>query len=259
MGLRLHAGAQHITRADLALLPTPEPLGRHHVIRPVIADVEIIADCLDREGFMISDESFGVSYDEKHDPAKFFGVLELRPKSLQGDVITAKEYALDIGIRGSYDQSLGRGMAIGSRVFVCDNLAFSGDITINTKQTTNIGDRIYGMLRDAVSQVAPLAALQDKRFELYHDFEMKPRTGDAALVEMVRLGVLNPSQVGKAIQEWDTPSHEEHAVDGFTVWRLQQAVTEAIKPSNPERPHVMAAWDRTTKMTQFLDKLVQLQ
>nr|MBS0019438.1 hypothetical protein [Gammaproteobacteria bacterium] len=47
-----------------------------------------------------------------------------------------------VGLRGSYDQTLPRGLAVGSRVFVCDNLAFSGEVTIKTKQTTFIGQRL---------------------------------------------------------------------------------------------------------------------
>lgn len=76
---------------------------------------------------------------------------------------------------------------------------------------------------------------------------------------MVRRDILNPSQLGKAIAEWDTPSHAEHAEQGFSIWRLQQAVTEAIKPSNPDRNAIPATWNRTIKLTGFLDEVAGIE
>lgn len=257
MSLCLHAGAQSLNRDALAALLLPAAMGTRHVIRPFIEDVELVAGYLGNVGYAITDEAFGVkSIDGK--PAQFFGAMEIRPKTLEGEYLPAGEYGLTVGLRGSYDQSLPRGLAIGSRVFVCDNLAFSGEITIATRQTTFIGNRIGGLLRDAVSQIPRFAKHQELRFDAYRNFEIKPRVGDAALVEMVRRGILNPSQIGKAIDEWDTPSHAEHAAHGHSVWRLQQAVTEAIKPSNPERNAIPATWDRTIKLTGFLDEIAHL-
>jgi glycerol-3-phosphate responsive antiterminator len=58
-----------------------------------------------------------------------------------------------VGIRGSYDQSMSRMLGVGSRVFVCDNMAFSTEVSIATKQTTNIGSRLPGLMRAAVAQI----------------------------------------------------------------------------------------------------------
>ena len=80
----------------------------------------------------------------------------------------------------------------------------------------------------------------------------------AILIEAVRMGVLNPSDIGKAIKEWDEPSRAEHAADGKTVWTVWNAITEAIKPANTDRPHVLSAWQRTVPLTQYLDRGVGL-
>lgn len=258
MSLMLHAGAHSVTRNQLADLPVPQALGSRHFIRPFADDVNLITDYLGAEGLTIVDEAYGVKNDAKGMPAQFFGAIEVRGRALEGEYIPASGYGLTIGVRGAYDQSLPRGLAIGSRVFVCDNLAFSGEINIATKQTLNIGSRLPGMLRAAVARIPAYAEHQQQRFDLYRNHELKPRIGDAALVEMVRRGVLNPSQVGKAIEEWDSPSHAEHAENGYSVWRLQQAVTEAIKPANRERNAIPATWNRTIAMTQFLDDIVGL-
>lgn len=258
MSLMLHAGAHAINRDQLAALPLPNARGARHAIRPFINDVEIVADCLNEFGFEIGEEAYGVKTAAGL-PTQFFGAIEVRPKALVGEVIPADEFALTIGMRGSYDQSLPRGLAVGSRVFVCDNLAFSGEVNLHTKQTTYIGQRLPAMLRDAVARVPQMAQAQVVRFDAYKNSAIKPRVGDAALIEMVRREIINPSQLGRAIQEWDQPTHPEHAAHGFSVWRLMQSVTEAIKPVNPDRAHIPAAWDRTMKLTSFLDECVGIQ
>jgi len=148
MGLMLHAGAAAIDRNALALLPLPAAHGARHVVRPFINDVELVDTFLGRNGFVISEEAFGTKTDAKGFPSQFFGVMGIKPKAQEGTYIAAGE-SDSVGIRGSYDQSLPRGLAVGSRVFVCDNLAFSGSVEVYAKQTTNVGTRIEGLLYDA--------------------------------------------------------------------------------------------------------------
>ena len=40
------------------------------------------------------------------------------------------EIGLAVGFRNSYDKSMSVGIAVGARVFVCENLMMNGDITI---------------------------------------------------------------------------------------------------------------------------------
>lgn len=250
MSLMLHAGANAIDRSALAALPIPAPLGPRHVVRPFIDDVEVITDLMRANGLRIKEEAFGIT-GTQDDPKRFFGVLEC---VLEGEHLTADEYALAIGIRGSYDQTLPRGVAVGSRVFVCDNLAFSGEINLSTRQTTHIGKRIPEMLARAVGDIPRLAQHQAQRFDGYRNTEIKPRWGDAALIELFRRDVLNTNTLARAVKEWDEPSHPEHIADGRTVWTLHNAVTEAIKPTEG-RANVLPAWEKTRKMTQFLDEV----
>lgn len=255
MGLMLHAGANAIDRTALALLPLPAPRGRRHVVRPFIDDVELVDRFLNNNGLTIVGEAFGTKTDNKGFPSQFFGVLEvdqLDTPSVPG------AFSLNVGIRGSYDQSLPRGLAVGSRVFVCDNLAFSGEIDVYAKQTTNIGRRIESLLADAVARVPVMAEAQTKRFEAYRNYQISKVKGDAILIECVRMGVLNPSDIGKALKEWDEPSHPEHATEGKTIWQIFNAITSSIAPTNRDRAHVLSAWDRTVPLTKFLDAGVGL-
>jgi hypothetical protein len=249
--LMLHCGAASITRNALAALPIPEALGPRHVVRPFTDDIDLVEHQLNDYGLCVYDQAFGVT----HDGNRFFGVLEVAP--LEGEYIS-KDYGLMVGLRGSYDQSMSRGLAVGSRVFVCDNMAFSGEVSILTRQTTHIADRLPKLMRDAVARIPQLAEHQHKRFDAFKMKAMTPRQGDAMIVELCRRDIINPSIVGRVIKEWDTPSHEEHAEDGYTVWRMHNAVTESLKPSNPGRFAIPAIWERTTKMTNFFDEVVGL-
>jgi len=258
MSLILHAGAKAIDRAALAALPLPQARGARHVIRPFIEDVELIDTFLDRNGFTIKAEAFGVKTDSNDLPSQFFGAIEIRSKALTGEYLPAEPFALTVGVRGSYDQTLPRGLAVGSRVFVCDNLAFSGEVSVYAKQTTHIGQRIAGLLEGAVAQVPVLAQAQAKRFDAYRNYELSKAKGDAILIECVRRGILNPSDIGKAISEWDNPTHAEHAEQGKTVWTVFNAITQSVKPANTDRPHILSAWNRTVPLTEYLDQGIGL-
>lgn len=257
MSLMLHAGAKALDRDALAALPLPAVRGARHVVRPFVADVELVEHFLGNNGFMIAEEAFGTKTDKNGFPSQFFGLMEIKPKVLEGTHIAAGEsegFSLNIGLRGSYNQTLPRGLAVGSRVFVCDNLAFSGEVTVYSKQTTNIGRRIEGLLAEAVAGVPMLAEVQERRFSAYKNYTMTKGKGDQVLIECVRRGILNPSDIGKAINEWDKPCHDEHAEHGRSAWQLFNAVTESIKPANTDRPNVLGAWERTIPLVQFLDK-----
>lgn len=250
--LMLHCGAEAIDRNGLAEVMPGDAMGARHFPVPYIDYVEQVGENLKHAGYEINDELFGVD----KDGGKFFGLMEIAP-AIEGEYLPANEYGLTVGLRGSYDQSLARGLAIGSRVFVCDNLAFSGEVTFKTRQTLRIQERLPEMIENAVGQLIDLSRIQENRFDAYKNTTFKPRWGDAAITECVRRGVINPSQVGKVIAEWDKPSHDEHGEQGFSVWRYHNAVTEAIKPANG-RAAVLPNQERTIKLTSFLDDVVGL-
>ncbi len=260
MSLMLHAGANAIDRAALAVLPLPAPQGPRHVIRPFIEDVELIDGFLHNEGYIIKDEAFGVRNDKDNLPADFFGVLTIEP-AREGEYIPAgtADFNLQIGIRGSYAQKMSRAIAVGNTVFCCDNMAFSGEIKVATKQTLNVANRIPNLLRDAVARIPAFAEHQIKRFDAYKARPVQQRSGDALLIECVRRGILCPSQIGKALEYWDAPVHVEGHTDRGqrTAFTLYNSVTEALKqPSG--KPNILPLWERTIPLTALFDEGVGL-
>jgi hypothetical protein len=243
MSLILHCGSSALSRNDLYNIPTPMALGARHGIYPVHEFVDTLYDSL-QDVLRPKSEKFGVLMDKDTGlPRRFFGLLEMAGNDT---------FALQIGIRGSFDQSIAAGLAVGSRVFVCDNLAFSGDIEIKTKQTTRIEARMPGLIAQAVDRLPAMIESQNSKYERWRNTVLSPRVGDAMLLECVRRGALLPTQLPDAIREWDTPTHPEHAAEGFSLWRLHNAVTEAARPTDPVR-QLPAVWTRTQTLTQILE------
>ena len=240
----------NIDRASLAAVATPAPRGRFHQPYPFAAYVDNVEEALDRIGFQVHGQEFELSPDHN----KFFGALEVAPRHYGTD---NPEYKLLVGVRGSHDQSIPRGMVLGSQVTVCSNLMFSGNIAnFNSKQTKYLHQRLPRLINESIGHIPELAQAQDEKFEAYKDFEFNnPRAGDAALVEIFRQGGLSAAQLGKAVREWDKPSYVEHAEHGRSAWLLLNSVTEALKPGG-ERVNTDLIATRTGLADRFLSNLV---
>ena len=244
------------TRTQLGELATPEALGRYH--RPVAFGdfADLVSNRLVQHGFQITSEEYAVS----HDDNRLFGLMQIEPEpgALEGEYISADDWRLQVGLRGSHDQSIPRGITLGSRVLVCSNLCFHGDLGVfKTRQTTNVWNRLPAMVDEAAARLPVAVARHAKRFDGYRTTALRPRHGDAALVELHRRNALTSGQLSRAISEWDSPSHEEHKEDGHTVWRLFNAATEALKPSGTRINHDTLR-QRSEAVSGFLDEVVGL-
>lgn len=239
-----------MTHQQLAQISTPAPRGRFHRPVPFATYVDEVKQAFERAGLKSVQDEFAVS----NDGMKMFGVMEVSP--IEGELITSNEWKLLCGVRGSHDQSISRDLTLGSSIMVCSNLCFSGNLgTFHTKQTTHIWDRLPLLIYEAVQRIPEMAQRQELAFERYHNSTMKPRAGDAALAELVRRGALTGAQFAKALQEWDEPSYPEHAEDGFSIWRLFNASTQALKPTGNNVNHHTIR-DRTLIVSGFMDELV---
>ena len=259
MSLMLHCGAESVNRDFLKTLPTPLPLGSRHWPTPHSEFVDLVTESLFNHGYQIEDEGFGTTKDGN----RFFGLMEVKrqeitpARALEGEYIPkTKGYALNIGLRASHDQTFPKALLVGTRVFVCDNLAFSGEIKVSTRQTINVNRRLPSLIAGAMERIVDLEANQDERFDMYQTAELDHKSGGSELIEMLRRDILTPRTIQQAIKEWDSPTHDEHLNEGRrTVWTLFNAVTEAVKPSDG-KPGVTGNAVRTIPLTHMLDDLV---
>lgn len=231
---------------------TPAPMGRFHAVTPFHEFAERVEAQVQRAGFSLGASEYAVSKDGN----KMFGMIELAP--LTGELITADEWRMQIGLRSSHDQTLPMGLTMGTRVMVCSNLAFSGSLgNWKTKNTTEISHRLPSIIADAVSHLPAMIQQEGVRRDAYHLRELKPRHGDAALVEVYRRGGFTAAQLAVAIDQWHEPAHDDHAQDGFTVWRAFNAATQALKPTGANN-NMNLVRERSMIATSFFDEVVGL-
>lgn len=242
-----------VSRSELALVETPAALGRFHKPLSYIDYIDRVTNELHSNGIIIANEEFAIT----KDGGRMFGLMEIvADRNKRGALIVDDDWKLTVGVRGSHDQSIPRGLTLGSQVMVCSNLCFHGSIgTIQTKQTLNLLERLPGMLREAISKIPELAYNQSNTFGTYRNFEIKPRHGDAALVEIFRRGGFSAAQLARAINEWDTPAFSEHNKYGSSAWKLFNAATQALKPTG-ENVNMEIIRDRSETISNFINEVV---
>lgn len=216
----LHCNGWDATESDLAAVPVPGETDSYYPV-PYPRFVEEVKLHVPRFGLRIVHESYGLA----REGLQMFGVLTCDNGNGHDD------YALAIALRNSYDRSLSVGLVAGSRVFCCDNLAFSGEVAMHRKHTIHVfrdlPDLIYRMLSQVSSMQgrihAEIAAMKAKG--------LSPEMADHLMVETIRRNVLPASNLPKVIEVWEKPRHEEFSPR--TAWSLFNAFTEIQKSRSP--------------------------
>jgi hypothetical protein len=229
-----------VERDYLANLQTPAPMGSRHAPYPFHAFATDTVDSIERAGFTIEQEDYAITKNEQ----RLFGLLNVsRPvvpdaPSFGVPALYKPKWNLLVALRGAHDQSISRGLAIGSRVMVCSNLCFHGDLgNWNSKQTTNIAQRIPDMVADAVAGLAGAGRKLTIDFDAFNAKQISRDTGDKVLMDIYRSGGFSASQMGRAVDDWDDCSVEEHTANGRNLWWLFNSATLALKPTGANTNH----------------------
>ena len=171
MSLMLHRGAEEIPFAELQEAPTPQatkthvPIAHHSLVSHV-------RYALGMHGHEVTEEHHGVT----PDGMRYFGLLIL--KSKYGD------YTDTVGLRNSHDKRFPVGIAMGARVFVCDNLSFLGDHVIRRKHTPNLKRELPGLVMEVVEPLTEARKAQQIIFDRYKRTELNPVLADSTIMEM---------------------------------------------------------------------------
>jgi len=221
-----------VTRQELLQIPPPPPTATW---KP-IAHADLI-QAIDRQllvrGITILEEKFAI----QREGARLFGVLDL---SIEGDT---PEFCAAMGIRTANDRSMALEIAVGVKVFVCDNLCFSGDlIALRRKHTARFNlnadisiaiDRYQEHLMTLRGQIAGL------RERLLEDQEAKLLIFEVFAQEILPIRFF-PWVTGAYFKP-----HPELMPDvqPRTYWGLHNAFTRAIREMAPA-----PAFAATTKL-----------
>ena len=234
--LMLHTGAVKVDREALEKVATPEATETYQPISHGSL-VDRVIESMTRRGFSVDSEEYGLS----RDGARLFGVLGISHPALAQD----GQYALQLGLRNSHDKSFPAAGLLGSRVFVCDNLAFSGEVQFKRKHTPNLGRDLPGVVDRAVEKIIDMRQWQERRIEAYRRTELtEPKVHDIVVRALDR-GIVPVTKVPALLSEWRKPSFDQF--QERTAWSLFNAFTFVLKGNQQALP------GRTVALHSLLD------
>lgn len=223
MTLMLHAGANPAVYDELRQLETPEATASHVPI-PHYRIIDMLKHTLGFYGHEVTEEHHGIT----PDGMRYFGLLSLK------SVHTG--YEDTVGLRNSHDKKFPVGVAFGSRVFVCDNLAFIADQEIKRRHTANAKRDLPGLVANIIEPLADQRDAQHRTFERYRGTAITDTLADQAIMAMYRKSVINVTRIADVLKEWEEPTFEDFRADR-TAWRLFNAATFALTGRMVENAH----------------------
>jgi hypothetical protein len=234
-----HCGSRKVSREELRELPIPEGTKTHQPLSH-LEIVEVLEESLSYRQLSIVRDEYAVS----PDGMKMFGVMDL-----------SEEFSgcrFSIGLRNSNDKSMRLALTAGYRVFVCDNMAFSGDFTpLFHKHTRNLElrdsiliavDRIHrgfsGLSAKVELMNKVLLTDNDARLLIYEAFiDRRLRGVPRALMPIVHDNYFDP---------------EHESFRARSLWSLSNAFTSAFKKLLPIRQ-----FEITARLGAFLSEFGQ--
>jgi hypothetical protein len=208
-----HRGAVKVDRAFLDTIETPpvtdtfQPIAHSFLINQIEEALAFRHIHIERCEFAVSTDGM-----------KLFGLLEVNQ--------TYEGVQFAIGLRTSNDKSMSLGMTAGYRVFVCDNMALSGDFkplyakhskNLDVIESVSIGiDRIqrgWQPLRESIDyKLKTELSRDDARLLIYNAFTAH------------KLPVSLFKSVSTAYESYSEKS---------TLWSVENHFTESFKKLNP--------------------------
>jgi len=150
---------------------------------------------------------------------RMFGVWDLSGGS--------DELCWSIGIRNSMDKSMALGITAGTRVFVCENLAFSGEFVEFRKHTkgldlTELDFLAYRAMKSMVTNLT--------KFQAWHEglrnFDLDEQEAKLLLVEIMGQAIIPPSKFARFNDLYFGGVYEP------TLWGFHETVTDMLRDSN---------------------------
>lgn len=232
--LLTHCGSKKMDRAGLALLPEPETLGPRHKPIPHHRLIETLTGVLADAHLHIQREEFA-TYGARGE--RLFGVMDLTSSNgMSPWMRPGASFAL--GLRGSTDESLSITIGIGQRLFVCDNLCFSGSsdhIALTRKST--IGLDLTSELREAIERYKVKTASLVERLDRAKTIVLPEDRAKALILDEFRAKTLPICKMSRVAAWYFSPPAEATDVSEFrgTLFSLVQSFTRECRTLKPAR------------------------
>jgi hypothetical protein len=218
-----HCGGIYRTRDDLARIPTPagtdtwKPIPHHELVTSLIDD-------LGRRGIVVTREHYATV---GRDGARLFGVMDLRV-----DGLDTPEISTSLGLRGANDRTMAIQVIAAARVFVCDNLAFSGSdgAVVLKKQHTSRLD-LAAVVPPAIESYLEKAGAFRLDIERMRDFALTDDRAKGLIYDaFTRAGAVLPVRLLPSVHAFYFDDEEQRAkFEDRSLWSLSNAFTEAVK------------------------------
>jgi len=228
-----HTNSQLVTRDQLLTIAPPPSTATW---RP-IAHADLIT-ALDRQlqvrGITIQAETFAI----QREGARLFAVLDL-------SIERSGEFCASLGLRTANDRSLALEIAVGVKVFVCDNLAFSGDlIALRRKHTSGF---------DLASEIASALDRYEEHLKVFHakidelrSEQILDQDAKAIIFDAFRGKILPLRCFPLVSHDYFHPAPDMTDVLPRTRWSLHNAFTRSIRELAPA-----PAFRATTRLGQL--------
>ena len=215
----LIARNERLTREQLALVPTPEGTATHKRV-PHAQVVTALVETLGFRHISVVGEEYAVS----RDGMKMFGVMEL-DQGMHG-----ARFAL--GVRNSHDKSFRLAVTVGYKVFVCENLAFSGDFSpVLAKHSKNFS--LQNALSVGVDNMQRNFQPMVEAVDRWRGSQLSDVSAKLIIYQAFVEGNLEvPRHLARSVHDlYFNPKHEEFA--SRNMWSLSNAFTSAFKELEP--------------------------
>jgi len=206
-------GKNHVSEAEVFSVPdvpftrTFKPFHHRNIISVVKQGVEAVGlDIVEKE------------YVLAQNGQRMFGVYQLS----QG----TSELSWSIGIRNSMNKSMSIGITAGTKVFVCENLCFSGEFLAFRRHTAGLNiDELAFLAYRSMRQLIPML----KAFQNWHlglrNFSLSEVDAKILLVEIMTNSVI-PSSKFSQFNKLYAKIYDD------SLWGFHEAVTDLLKGSN---------------------------
>src|SRR5262249_35801334 len=138
---------------------------------PHAAVLDAVRGMLCHAGFVVRKAAYALSSDN----AKMFATLDLTASLATG-------VSVAVGVRNSPGKSLALSFCAGSRVFVCDNLAFRSELLVSRRHTRYGNDRFGEAIARAVGDLAQFQDAEARRIEWFRNATIDDRTAESAIL-----------------------------------------------------------------------------
>lgn len=220
--LTLHCGGRPINMAELAAIPTP-PKTTSYTPIPFMEIVQLLVARIYREFGSQVGLRMGMGVNAKG--TRLFCAIAIMLHEMRNPML---------GMRTSHDKSMSVGLAAGLHLFVCDNLAFSGDFLKYLRAHTGKAweDLEMAILGSVAKLEMHFNAIDNEAMQL-DNISLDQRDGYGFIGELIGERVLTIQQGTEAIDAWRKPRHAEFVPR--SAWSLYQSVNQGLKQGQPMR------------------------